>query len=191
MLLLILGLLLFIGAHLLPTFASVKSAIVERAGAVGLKGVITVPSLLGVVLICFGYPDAKATGGFLYAPPTWIAHIALLLMLAAFVLFVSSRLPGMISKATKHPQLLSVKVWALAHLLANGDVADLILFGSLLAWAVYARISAKKRERAGLLAPASGGPVRNDITAVVVGGGLYVLFVVWAHKWLFGVPPIS
>lgn len=191
MLTLLIGLGLFIGAHLLPASTGLSATLKIKLGAKrGYPALIAVLSLAGVVAICVGYPPAKASFGMLYTPPSWLAHIALLLMFFAFVLFGSSKLSGKIAQKAKHPMLASAKIWAVAHLLANGAVADVVLFGGLLAWAVAGRISLKRRERAGLAYPNAGGPIRNDIAAVVVACGLYAAFLFWIHAWLFGVAPI-
>jgi uncharacterized membrane protein len=114
-------------------------------------------------------------------------------MLPVFVLLLAPYLPGRIKAMAKHPMLLAVKLWALAHLLANGTLADVLLFGGFLAWAVVDRISVKRREKAGLLrqAPALPASGANDAIALIGGLALYVVFVLWAHAWLIGVRPFG
>ncbi|MDP2075505.1 NnrU family protein, partial [Hydrogenophaga sp.] len=150
-------------------------------------------SLAGFVLIVVGYSAARETPVLLYTLPNGFRHLAALLMLPVFVLLLATYLPGRIQRTAKHPMLLAVKLWALAHLLANGTLADVLLFGGFLAWAVADRISVKKRAARGLTrtAPALPGSKANDAIAVVGGLGLYVLFVVWAHAFLFGVRPFG
>ena len=189
MTLFLIGMILFIGAHLIPALTSIKQKVAESSGVLAGKALVAVPSLVGLFLIIWGYSDAKAVSSTLYLPPEWLKHITWLLMWPALIVLTTSNLHGRISKAVQHPQLLAVKIWAFAHLLSNGLLAQVILFGGFLAWAVIARISAKKRQRAGVLNPAPGGPLRNDLIAVAAGTVLYVVFLLWAHEWLFGVSP--
>ena len=125
----------------------------------------------------------------LYSPPTWLRHVALLLMLPVFPLALAAYLPGRIRTATKHPLLAAVKFWALAHLLANGALADVVLFGGFLLWAVADRISLKHRPPPVLQTAAPGR--WNDAIAVVLGLAIYVLVIGWAHVRLFGASPLK
>lgn len=194
MLLLILGLVLFLGVHSVSIVsASGRNRLVQRIGEGPWKGLYSLASLAGFVLIVVGYGAAREAPVLLYTLPNGFRHLAALLMLPVFVLLLAAYLPGRIQRTAKHPMLLAVKLWALAHLLANGTLADVLLFGGFLAWAVVDRISVKKRAAAGLLRP---GPVlpgskANDVIALVGGLGLYVWFVVWAHAWLIGVRPFG
>ncbi len=182
----LLGLSLFLGSHSLAIFG-IRDGLVARLGLGAVKGLTSVASVLGLVLLVWGWSDARATMGILYVPPTTLKHLSLLLMLPVFPLLVTTYAPGRIRAAVKHPMLTAVKAWATAHLLANGLVADVVLFGAFLAWAVADRISLKRRG-----SPVSEpGPVRNDVIAVVVGLGLYVAFLFGVHQWLFGVAPIA
>src|SRR5882672_6937680 len=123
-----------------------------------------------------------------YTPPHWMRHATLLFMLPVFPLILAAYLPGRIKSATKHPMLAAVKFWAFGHLLANGLLADVLLFGAFLAWAVVDRISLKRRPQTIKTAP----PGRfNDAVAVVLGLALYALFIGWAHFRLFGVSPLG
>ncbi len=191
MLWLILGLILFLGVHSVSIIdADWRNRIVARLGQVPWKLVYGLIALLGLYLIVIGYGQARSVDPIvIYQSPIWMRHITLLLMLPVFVLLLAAYLPGRIQRATKHPMLLATKVWALAHLLANGTLADLLLFGSFLAWAVADRVSLKRRAAV----PAPGAPAArfNDWIALVGGIGLYVLFLLWAHKALFGVAPIG
>lgn len=188
---LLVGLLLFLGVHSLGMLApGWRTAMVSRLGANGWKGVYSLLSLAGLVLIVIGYREARAEAVLLYAPPVWTRHLAALLMLPAFVLLVASKyVTGTWLKArVGHPMVLGTKVWALAHLLANGMLADVVLFGGLLAWAVADRISLKRR----VPRPLPGAPPadRNDWLAVGLGLLLYVAFVTLLHEALFGVSPL-
>lgn len=190
MALLLLGLLLFLGAHSVQIFApGSRDALIARFGEGGYKGLYSVVAAIGLVLIVVGYGAAREAPVILYDPPTATRHIALLLMLPVFPLLLAAYLPGRIKAAAKHPMLLAVKVWALAHLLANGTLADLLLFAGFLAWAVLDRISVKRRPRGA----AVGAPAGRFNDAIAVGGGLllYAAFVGGLHRALFGVSPLA
>jgi uncharacterized membrane protein len=189
--LLILGLVVFLGIHSVSIFAPAwRDAQVARRGEMPWKGMYTLASVVGFVLLVYGYGLARQSPLVLYTPPTALRHVALLLMVPVFVLLLAAYLPGRIKSTTKHPMLLATKLWATAHLLANGTLADVLLFGGFLAWAVADRISLKRRApRPGLVT----GPPRlvNDLIATVGGLAIYVLFVLWAHLWLIGVKPVG
>lgn len=190
MTLLVLGLILFLGTHSFSMARRSRSAIIGRIGEGAFKGLYSLLSLAGIVLISIGYGHYRANGYIpVWDPPVWTRHLALLLVLIAFICFVAAYLPGRIKRTLKHPMLAGVKIWALAHLLANGDLGSILLFGSVLIWAVLARISAKRRDVAaqhgGTAAPAGW---RNDILAIVIGTAVYVAFVLWLHPLLIGVP---
>ena len=194
MVLLILGLILFLGIHSVSIVsADRRNRLVQQMGEGPWKGLYSLVSLAGFVLIVVGYGDAREAPVLLYTLPNGFKHLAAVLMLPVFVLLLAAYLPGRIQRAAKHPMLLAVKLWALAHLLANGTLADVLLFGGFLAWAVVDRISVKKRAAAGQLraGPALPGGKANDAIALVGGLGIYVLFVVWAHAWLIGVRPFG
>ncbi len=191
---LIVGLVLFLGVHSVSIVSPPgRDALARRMGEGGYKGVYTLISFAGLALIVWGYGLARQAPVLLYTPPAGLRHLALLLMLPVFVLLFAAYLPGRIQRAAKHPMLLAVKCWALAHLLANGTLADVLLFGGFLAWAVADRISVKRRAAAGLMRrpPALPGSAANDAIALVGGLVVYVLFVFWAHAWLFGVNPMG
>lgn len=193
MLLLILGLVIFLGIHSVriakPDF---RADFIARRGEGAWKGLYTVVSIVGFVILVWGYGMARQTAPILYTPPAWMSHITLLLMIPAMIFLVAAYVPaGKIKAALKHPMLVAVKIWALAHLLANGDLASLILFVSFLAWAVADRISEKRRLRAGETRLPVAGPAKNDAIAVGAGLVLYVLFVWQLHLWLIGVAPIA
>jgi uncharacterized membrane protein len=188
MLILVLGLILFLGIHSVRIFAPAWRD--ERAAAMGQgwRGLYSLISAAGLALIIWGYGPAWASATVFYEPPIWMKHLAALLMLFASIAIMVYAVPaGRLKPILKHPMLLAVKIWALAHLIANGDLASILLFGGFLVWAVLDRISVKRR---GVAAPAPG-PVRNDAIAVVAGVVLYALFVGGLHLWLFGVSPIA
>lgn len=191
---LILGLILFLGVHSVSIVAPEgRHRMAQRLGAAGWQGLYSLIAAAGLFLIIWGYGQARLEPVVLYTPPTAFRHVAALLMLPVFVLLLAPYLPGRIKAMAKHPMLLAVKLWALAHLLANGTLADVLLFGGFLAWAVVDRISVKRREKAGLLrqAPALPASGVNDAIALIGGLALYVVFVLWAHAWLIGVRPFG
>jgi uncharacterized membrane protein len=187
MLKLVVGLVIFLGVHSIAIFApGWRERMIARVGVSPWKILYSLVSIAGFLLIVSGYAAARAEPVLLYQPPFWLRHVAMLLLLPAFPLLLAAYLPGRIKAAVKHPMLAAVKAWALAHLLVNGMVADVLLFGGFLAWAVLDRISAGKRPQAPTTLRASA--TRNDIIAVVAGLGIYVLFVAWGHVRLVGVP---
>ncbi|MDX0520532.1 NnrU family protein [Sinorhizobium medicae] len=192
MAILLLGIIIFLGMHLIRVVApGFRAGIIESRGKGTWMGLYTIVSLVGVCLIIYGFGQARGETGMLYNPPAFLRHIALLLMLIAFIVLAAGFLPaGRIAVALKHPQVLSIKIWALAHLLANGETSSVLLFGSFLAWAVILRISLKRRERAGekVLPVFKSG--RNDVLAVLTGLAAYVLFVWKLHELVIGVPPV-
>jgi len=192
MTLLILGLIIFFSGHSARIFAEPwRQATIARLGEAGWKGLYSLVSLLGLVLIVWGYAESRSSPVFLWAPPVWTRHLAVLLTVPVFILIVAAYLPGTrIRQAMGHPMLIGVKLWALAHLLANGTLADVLLFGSFLVWAVLAYTKARKRDRAaGIRYPA--GPVSRDILAVLLGLGLWAAFTFWLHAWLIGIAPLG
>jgi uncharacterized membrane protein len=190
MLQLILGLALFLSAHSIAIVRpDWRAQAVARFGEAPWKLTYSVVSVIGVVLIVLGYGAARADPILLWQAPDWTRHVTLLLMLPVFPLLLAAYLPGRIQATLKHPMLVAVKVWAVAHLLANGTLADVLLFGSLLIWAVADRVSLKRRAAP----PVPGAPPGkwNDLIALVGGVVLYVAFVLFLHRWLFGVAPIG
>jgi uncharacterized membrane protein len=187
--LLVLGLVLFIGIHSFSMARGPRATLIGTIGEGAYKGLYSLLSLAGIVLISVGYGQYRANGYIpVWDPPVWTQHLALLLVLIAFICFVAAYLPGRIKSRLKHPMLAGVKIWAFAHLLANGDLGSILLFGAFLAWAVAARISLKRRDVAaqhgGTAAPAGW---RNDMLAVAIGTVVYLAFVFWLHPWLIGV----
>jgi uncharacterized membrane protein len=189
--LLIVGLIVFLGVHSVAIVSpGLRSRVVGGMGEMAWKGLYSLVSLAGFVMICYGFGLARDTPVILYSPPIWLRHVALLVMLPVFPLLIAAYLPGRIKAAAKHPMLAAVKFWALAHLLANGSLADVLLFGGFLIWAVMDRLSFKRRPVQSALRTAQPGPW-NDVIAVVLGLGIYALLIGWAHARLFGVSPLS
>jgi uncharacterized membrane protein len=188
---LVAGLLLFLGVHSLAIVAPAwRNAMAARLGAASWKAIYALASIIGFVLLVQGYAMARAEPIVLYSPPTWTRHLAALLMLPVFPLLFAAYLPGRIKAAVKHPMLTATKAWALAHLLANGTLADVLLFGGFLAWAVVDRISVGKRPVVAGKVGASPPSLMNDVLAVVGGLVVYVIFVAWAHQRFIGVAPM-
>ncbi|WP_428526320.1 NnrU family protein [Roseibium sp.] len=189
MLLLIAGLILFLGIHSLPMFADKRSALEEKFGVLGYKGLFAVVSAIGFVLIIYGYGAARAEGpAIIYDPPFWLRHVTMLFMVPVFIFLVAAYVPCRIKKALKHPMLVAVKLWAFSHLLTNGDLASVLLFGSFLVWAVADRISLKRRGLGGGAVMTKEPGKFSDIIVILVGLGLYVLFAFKLHVLLIGVP---
>ncbi|QND36728.1 NnrU family protein (plasmid) [Sinorhizobium meliloti] len=192
MAILVLGIIIFLSMHLVRVVApGFRAGIIDSRGKGTWMGLYTIVSLVGLCLIIYGFGQARGETSMLYDPPIFLRHIALLLMLVAFIVLAAGFLPaGRIAVALKHPQVLSIKIWALAHLLANGETSSVLLFGSFLAWAVILRISLKRRERAGEKVLPVFKSARNDVLAVVIGLVAFVLFVWKLHELLIGVQPV-
>ena len=190
--LLILGLVLFLGVHSVRIVAEPwRTRMRARLGENGWKGVYTLVSLAGLALIVWGYGAARQQPMVLWASPTWTRHLAALLTLPAFVMLVAAYVPGNAIKARlHHPMVLSVKVWALAHLLANNTLADVLLFGAFLVWAVLNFRAARQRDRASnvVYPPGRAGPT---VVTVVVGVAAWAAFAFWGHAALIGVRPFG
>lgn len=191
---LVLGLLLFLGTHSIAMLRpALRATAMDHLGKAVWQLGFALLSLLGLWLIVRGYGDVRASvdPAILYQPPVWLRHLALFLMLPVFPLLLAAYLPGRIQRATKHPMLAAVKIWAFAHLLANGSLADVFLFGGFLVWAVADRISLKRRGLGAGVAPGAPEGRWNDWVAAALGLALYALFVLWAHQVLFGHAPLS
>jgi uncharacterized membrane protein len=183
---LILGIVLFLGAHSFTTFRPRRAAVIARVGEGPYKGLYSLVALAGFALIVHGFGRYRAHDWVqLWTPPHGLHHLTILLMWFAFVaLAASGKQPGRIRGWLRHPMLVAVKIWALAHLLANGDLGGVILFGSFLAWAVYDRIAVKRRGDAG--APRVASFTRAD--AIALGGGtIAYVAMIFLHPWLIGV----
>jgi len=187
---LIIGLAVFLGIHSISIAApGLRARAVASMGPTGWRGFYALLSLAGFALILYGFHLARQAPMVLYLPPAWMGHVTFLLMLPVFPLILAAYLPGRIKTAMKHPMLAAVKFWALAHLLSNGMLADVVLFGAFLAWAVCDRISLKRRPPQ-VIHTAPPGRF-NDLIAVLAGLALYVFFIMWAHVRLFGVSPLG
>ena len=194
MLLLGLGLAVFFAVHLLPTMPDVRAGLVERMGKGAYAGLFSFLSLAGFALICYGYAHLQQVPGknpILWTPPTWTKHIAFALMIPACIFLVAAYVPSRIRTALKNPMLIAIKIWALAHLLANGDLAGMVLFTSFLLFAVYDRISLKSRsDGLGPLGAKTGG-LAGDITAVLGGLLFYAFMMAYGHPVLIGKALVS
>ena len=192
MTLLILGLVLFLGAHSVRIVADDWRT--KRVAAMGegpWKAVYSIVAIAGFVLIAWGYGEARTAPTVLYAPPVWTKHLAALLTWPAFVLLAASKTPGTrIKAAVGHPMVVGTKMWAFAHLISNGTLADVLLFGSFLAWAVLDYTAARRRDRRAGTTYAVG-PISRDLIAVVVGTVAWVAFALWLHGPLIGVRPFG
>jgi len=186
---LIIGLALFLGVHSLSIVdRTFRNRMVVKLGLWPWKAVYAVVALAGFVLLVKGYGAARVDPIVLYQPPAWTRHLTMLLMLPVFPMFLAAYLPGRIQSTLKHPMLAATKLWAIAHLIANGGLHDVVLFGGVLVWAVADRISINFR---GEPVPAAAGKTSNDLIAIGAGLGVYVLFVVWAHRAWIGMPLIG
>lgn len=184
------GLLIFFVVHLVPAYQNLRHRLVYGMGETLYKVLFSAVSLAGIYLIAVGYGEARLVAPELWDPPAWTRHVAMLLMLIAFIMLASAYIPSRIRDRLKHPMLASIKTWALAHLIANGDGASLLLFGGFLMWAVYDRISVNRRTAMGPLGDRKGS-LGGDIAAVAVGVVAYLLMVFWGHEALIGVPLIA
>lgn len=189
MTLLILGIIAFLGLHLLPTATGLREKLAARFGENAYKALFSLLSIAAFVLLVYGF--ARAPVVQVWSPPPWTRWVAIVLMLPAFIFLVAAYVPGQIKAKLKHPFLVAIKTWALAHLIANGDLASIILFGSFLAYAAYDRVTLKRRAARGIVTVAASGPPRNDLIAVVLGVVLYVLFLAWLHPLLIGTAPLA
>lgn len=190
--LLVAGLILFLGAHSVRIFADDwRSAQIARRGANAWKGAYTLISVAGLVLVVWAYGLARQSPVIVYSPPVWLRHLGTVLTIPAFILIAAAYVPGTrIKRAVGHPMVLGVKLWALAHLLANGALADVVLFGSFLVWAVFNYAAARRRDRAAGVVYAAG-PVSRDLTAIAAGLVLWAVFAFWLHGALIGVRPFG
>jgi uncharacterized membrane protein len=184
----ILGLIVFLGAHVFVTMRDERAALVARLGLWPYRGLFSLVSIFGIVLLGYGFALYRASGPIaVWYPPAWTRHIVVTLMWPACIMVVAAYIPGNIKRVLKHPVLVSVKTWAFAHLCANGDLGGIILFASVLAWAVYDRITLKHRSDPGAPPiPVGGG--KNDIIAIIVGTIVYLALGFVLHPVVIGVP---
>ena len=183
---LIVGLVVFLGSHLFITRRNARAGAIARLGLNGYRALFSVVSIIGLALIVWGYGEYRAHEWIaVWTPPAFMRHITITLMLLASVVIVAAFIPSHIKTWLKHPMLVAVKTWALAHLLVRGDLGSILLFGSFLAWGVFARIAAKRRGDNGPgVAPKSW---RNDVTVVVFGLALFVALGLYFHPYVIGV----
>jgi uncharacterized membrane protein len=192
MALLILGLVIFLGVHSTRIFADPwRAATIQRMGAGPWKGLYSVASIVGFVILVIGFRQARAESTVLYVTPAWMKHVTAVLMMVAMILFVAAYIPKNWFKARfHHPQLLSVKTWAFAHLLSVGVVADVVLFGAFLAWAVVDFIVSRRRDRENNVVYAPGNAVGTTIT-IAAGLVAWSVFALLLHGPLIGVRPLG
>lgn len=191
MMILIAGLLIFLGIHSINILAPAKrQAFASNLGAKKWKLIFTAVSIVGLILIVIGYGEARSTPTWLWNPLAGLRHLALLLTVPAFILLVAAYVPGNRIKAKLgHPMFAAVKIWAFAHLLANGTLADVLLFGSFLVWAIAGFAVSRRRDRvAGIQRPA--GNTKADITTILLGIVSWAVFAMFLHTLLIGVSPL-
>ncbi len=190
MTLLIAGLIVFLGAHSVRIFAEGwRRAQIAKLGLGAYKGIYSVVSALGLVLIVIGYGQARGAAIVIWDPPLWARHVSALLVLFAFVLLAAAYVPrNHIKAAVRHPMVLGVKIWAFGHLLANGHLEDLLLFGGFLVWAVFDYRAARRRDRSQGRVEVRG-TLAGDVTTIVVGAAAWAVFALYLHAWLIGVRP--
>jgi uncharacterized membrane protein len=182
------GLAVFLGAHVFVTFRSARADLVSRLGEGPYKILFSLVSVLGLVLIVYGYASYRRAGWIsVWDPPSWTHYITQLLMWPASIFVVAAYVRGDIWRTLKHPMLVGIKTWALAHLISNGDLGSILLFGSFLAWAVFDRTTLKHRADAGA-PPIPVGGRRNDVIAVIVGTLLFLALGLVLHPLAIGIP---
>ena len=188
--LLVAGLVVFLGVHSVRIVADGwRTATIERMGRNAWRALYSIVSLAGFALLVWGYGQARLEGVFLWSPPAWTRYVTSILVLPAFVLIVAGNMKGTrIKAAVGHPMLLGTKVWAFAHLLSNGSLADVLLFGAFLAWSIVDYASCRRRDReAGTVYPP--GTSSRDATAIAIGTVAWFVFGFWLHGPLIGVRP--
>lgn len=192
---LVAGLILFLGVHSFSMLRGAREAVVAGLGSeMAFKALYSLLSLVGFILIIVGFADYRAAGMIpLWNPPSWGRHVAMLLLLLAFVSLAATYIPSHIRSSLKHPMIIAVILWAISHLLANGDLGSVVMFGGFLAWGVIARVSMGGRTRAifaaAPLSPPTG--IRNDLAIIVAGVALYAVTLIWLHPNFIGVPVIA
>ena len=184
---LVAGVLMFLGMHSI-SILGLRDGAVARLGEGPWKGLYSIVSLVAFVMLVWGYGEARTEPTLVWAPPVWTRHLALTILIPAFPLLFAAYLPGRISRAVGHPMVLATILWAGAHLLANGMLHDLVLFGGFLVWGVVDFVSLRARP----VRPIARAPETafNDVIAVLLGLGAYGAFIGGVHAWLFGVAPI-
>lgn len=184
MILLVLGLAAFFAVHLVPAVPRLRAGLIGQFGERGYKGVFSLLSLATLGFLVWAYGQAPLVE--IWTPPPWMRLVAMIAMLIALIVLMGAFFPGAIKQRLKHPMLVAIKIWAIVHLLANGDLAGILLFGGFLAYAVVSRIAARGRDEHMPVSPARAG-WRNDLIAVVAGLALYAAFIGFLHEHLIGV----
>jgi uncharacterized membrane protein len=185
---LILGLAVFLATHVFVSFREARAGVIERVGLPAYRGLFAFVSLVGLVLIVWGYAQYRAHELIqIWSPPVFMRHVTIGLMLLAVIFLVAAFIPSHIKTRLKHPMLASVKTWALAHLLSNGDFGSILLFGTFLAWGVYARIAARRRGDLGAGAKPAPEGWTNDIIVVALGAAIFLALGFWFHPYVIGV----
>ena len=187
LLILVIGLVVLLGAHVFVTFREARARLMAQLGQNGYRALFSVVAIVGLALIVWGYGDYRAHEWIqIWSPPAFMRHITVGLMLLSVIFITASFFSSHIKNWLQHPMLASIKTWALAHLLSNGDLGSILLFGSFLAWGVYARIAAKRRGDLGATSAPAGWA--NDAIVVVVGIGIFVALGYYFHPYVIGVP---
>jgi uncharacterized membrane protein len=187
----ILGLVIFLGAHVFVTMRGHRAALIARIGDGAYKSLFSLVSLIGIVLLAYGFAWYRNSGVIpLWYPPPWTRHIAVALMWPASIMVVAAYIRGNIARVLKHPMLIGVKTWAAAHLCANGDLGGIILFGAFLLWAGYDRVTLKRRSDPGA-PPIPAGGIMNDIIAMIAGTILYLVLGAVFHPLVIGLPAFA
>lgn len=192
MTLLLVGLFIFLGIHVVPSFPGFRDSVVQRVGLNAYRGLYSLIVLTGLFAMIYGFVLARQEDLFpLYVTPFWLRHVAMTLLLPIFILVFAKFIRGNIARWTKDPVILAVKIWAISHLLVNGEPYSVALFGGFLVWVIWARISLKKYDRKNTKAEEFPNALRNDIISVVLGAALYGLFVWKLHELLIGMPILT
>jgi len=188
--LLIAGILLFFGTHSISIISQQwRDQMCNRLGVLSWQGIYSLLAIAGFMLIVNGYADTRINPTTIYTTPYWFRHIAMLLLLPVFPLIIATYLPGKIQTRTKHPMLVATKIWAVSHLLVNGNLGDIILFSSFLVWAVAERISLKRRT--GVAVAMVPETRNNDIIAISGGLIIYIAIILWLHQTITGTALIN
>jgi len=186
---LILGLAVFLATHVFVSFREARASVIERVGLSLYRTLFAIVSFVGLALIIWGYAQYRAHDLIqLWSPPAFMRHITIGLVFFAAIFVVAAFFPSHIKTRLKHPMLAGVKTWALAHLLSNGDLGSVLLFGTFLAWGVYARIAAKRRGDIGAAATPAPDGWTSDVIVVALGTAIFLALGFWFHPYVIGVP---
>ena len=186
---LIVGLAVFLATHVFVSFREARASVIERVGLSLYRTLFAIISLVGLALIVWGYAQYRAHDLIqLWSPPAFMRHITIGLVFFAAIFIVAAFFPSHIKTRLKHPMLAGVKAWALAHLLSNGDLGSVLLFGTFLAWGVYARIAAKRRGDIGAAATPAPDGWTGDVIVVALGTAIFLALGFWFHPYVIGVP---